>query len=506
MMISTEIGKPMQQLTIQRVMLVTLFALLFSLATRVPLDTDTWWHIRSGEHTLNEGMIYEDPFSHTRQGEDWTNHSWGSQIILYGVYEIAGDIGLALYVSALATAGMAFVYMAGGGNVYLRSFVVILAASAAAVFWSPRPHMLSFFLSAVFIYVLYQYKREGKDRLWVLPVLMLIWGNLHAGFSIGFIFMGGFIAGEVANNLFNRDAPHVIPPRGVGKLVVIALICVAVLVVNPYGLAMLRVPFETVSIGALRQFIQEWQSPNFQERQTWPFIFLLILAFGMLGTGAKRLDWTDFVLMSGTLFMALLYGRNIAVFAVAVAPALTFHGTAFLKERGWELRSVTWVPKRQARLNAGLLTVILLGALLSVVAVLQPSFIDRAQRQFLPVRVVEFIEAEQPPGPMFNSYNWGGYMMFALPEYPVYVDGRTDLYRSAFFSRYLKAATGQPGWQAILDEDEINLVVVERGSGLDDELGMTDDWTLIYPTGETPSDDDEEEPDTMAVVYVRNDL
>src|SRR5262245_5709134 len=124
----------MRQLTIERSAVIVLFALLFALATFIPLDTDTWWHIRSGEYTLKHGMIYTDLLSSTKAGEPWTNHSLCAQIILYGVWRLAGNFGLAIYTSALATAGMAVVYRMCAGNVYLRAFALVIGAATAAVF------------------------------------------------------------------------------------------------------------------------------------------------------------------------------------------------------------------------------------------------------------------------------------------------------------------------------------------------------------------------------------
>jgi hypothetical protein len=485
----------MRQLTIERVTLIALFALLFTMATRIPIDTDTWWHLRSGEYTLNNGMIYQDPFSSTMAGEDWTNHSWASQIVLYGLWRLAANVGLALYVSILATAGMAMIYVTCQGNTYLRAFAIVLGAATAAVFWSPRPHMVSFFLSTVILYLLFSYKHRQIDRLWLIPPLMLVWGNLHAGFSIGFIFMGGMIAGEILGNLFNRGGEHVIPPVGIRKLIVVGLVSAAALVVNPYGLAMLRVPFETLSIGVLRDFIQEWNSPNFQERQTWPFIMLLVGLLGAVGAGSRRLDWSHFVLIGGTTFMALTTGRNIAVFAVVATPILTYHLDSALRNRGWDFKPLKQVTLRQARLNVVLLVAILLGVLASLVSVLDPQAVDEAQREYLPVQMAEFIDKERPPGPMFNSYNWGGYLMFALLDYPVYVDGRTDLYGDDFLLRYLRTATGGINWRQTLDEDGINLVVVERGSGLARALNGEPGWIQLYPNADYYDD--------KAVIYAR---
>ncbi|GAB4508912.1 MAG: hypothetical protein OHK0046_02790 [Anaerolineae bacterium] len=487
----------MRQFTVQRVMLITLFALLFAIAVRVPVDTDTWWHIRSGEYTLNEGMIYTDPFSHTMRGENWVNHSWGSQMLIYGAWQAAGNVGLALYMAVLATAGMAVIYQMCAGDVYLRSFALVIGAATAAVFWSPRPQMVSFFLSTVILYLLYLYKRKQVDRLWFIPPLMLLWGNMHAGFSIGYIFIGGVIGGEVLANLFNPQGQHVISLKRLRKLVLVTLVSVPALMINPYGVQMLLVPFETVSIGALRDFIQEWNSPNFQERQTWPFIMLLLFTFGAAGASRLRLDWSDFALFSGTAFMSLLAGRNIAVFAVVATPIFTYHLADVFQERGWVFASARRVSVMQGRLNALLAGVIVLGTLVVALGILNPVTVEKAQRELLPVQVSAFIAAEMPRGPMFNSYNWGGYLMFALPEYPVYTDGRTDLYGSDFLLRYLRTAAGRDDWRGVLREDGVNLVVIEQGSGLAQSLQTEPGWTQIYPTADLV--------DEKAAVFVRDE-
>ncbi len=482
----------MRQLTIERAAVIILFALLFALATFIPVDTDTWWHIRSGEYTLTNGMIYADPFSFTRAGEPWTNHSWGSQIVLYAVWRLAGNFGLAIYTSVLATAGMFVVYHMCAGNVYLRAFALVIGAATAAVFWSPRPQMFTFFLSTVILYLLYLQKRKKVDRLWLVPVVMGIWGNLHAGFSIGFILLGGAIAGEVLGNLFNPNGEHVVPWSGIRKLVIVTIVSVGALLVNPYGLNILAVPFQTVSIGALQNFIQEWNSPNFHERQTWPFIFLLLGLLGVVGGSRLKLDWTNFVLLAGTAFMALLAGRNIALFAVVATPILTYHLDAILTERDWVLKPVRHVTPRMARLNFALVTIIVLGALTKVLLVLDSKSVAQAQEEILPVRVAQYLNDERPTGPMFNSYNWGGYLMFASPDYPVFVDGRTDLYGDEFLTTYLETATGSPNWRETLEGYGINLVVVETRSGLARALSGEPGWRQAYE-------------DEKAVAFVRED-
>lgn len=487
----------MQNVTTERAMLVIVFALLLAMATRIPVDTDTWWHLRSAEYTLTRGMIYTDPFSHTMQGEAWINHSWGAQLVLYAAWQIGGNVGLALYTALLATGGMVFVYLCCAGNSYLRAFALIACAATAAVFWSARPQMLSFFLSTVILYLLHLHKREGKDRLWLIPPIMALWGNLHAGFSIGFIFLLGSIAGEMLGTLFKRrDAEppdHTLTWGAIRKLLLITVVSAAALVINPYGLNMLSVPFQTVSIGALRDYIQEWNSPNFHGRETWPFIFLLLGVFGAAGASKRRLDWTDFVLVSGTTFMALLAGRNISVFAVVAAPVLTYHLDSILTERGWTVRPVRRAAPRMARLNALLVIATIIGVAAMIAATLNPARIREEQERFLPLRAVEYLNSHTLPETMFNSYNWGGYLMFAAPQHPVFVDGRTDLYGDDFLTRWYNTIMGFPGWQDTLNTYNVRLVVIENGTVLSYQLREDEAWSLAYE-------------DSQAVIFTRETL
>jgi len=478
-----------RQLTVRRLTTAILFLLLLAMAVRTPVDTDIWWHLRSGEYQIqNRTVVRADLFSHTRAGAPWINHSWASQDVLYLVYRLfggneSGSAGLALLTGLLAAGGMAFVYAAGGGSVYVRALAVVLGAATAAVFWSPRPQMFTFFFSAVVYYLLWLYKWRHIDRLWLIPVVVLVWGNMHAGFATAFILLAGFIAGEVAGNLFGPRTDTVIGWRGIGRLAVIGLVSAAALVINPFGLDLLKLPLATVNIGVLQDFIQEWASPDFHQRQTWPFIWLLVGALGFSGLSSERLDWTDLALISGTGFMALLAGRNIALFAVVATPVLARHADVWLADHGWRIRLSERATPGMARLNWLLLALIALGVAGKIAYALNPAMIREAQVAALPVRAAEHINATRPEGLMFNSYNWGGYLMFAAPDYPVYVDGRTDLYGDGFLREYLEITLLQGDWRAALEKHDIGWVVIEARSLLANALREEPGWRLDYEDG-----------------------
>jgi hypothetical protein len=413
-----------------------------------------------------------------------------------------GDAGLALYTALLATAGMVFVYFQLEGDPIVKAFVLVLATATAAVFWSPRPQMMSFFLSTVVLNLLWLHSKRGVDRLWLIPPIMALWANLHGGFAIGFILMVLSMIGEGARWLLDRalpdasrdlesDAATFPTLRPVIRIAIVGLVSAAAISLNPYGPSMLLYPFRTVGIGVLRDFIQEWASPNFHERQTWPLIWLLLGTLAAVGISPKRLDWRDAVMVGGTAYSALLAGRNFPTFAIVAAPVLAEHLESWLSARGWRL---SWkrLPSSGvfAALNWALLLLILGAGVFKVVYALNPARIDEARRDSVPVEAARFLEAQRPPGPIFNSYNWGGYLIWAARDYPVYVDGRTDLYGDDLLTTYLDTALAGAGWEENLDVAGINTVLVEVNSPLAQALELTQGWERAYQ-------------DELAAIYVR---
>ncbi len=484
----------MKLLTLPRLVIAIAFVSLFAMAVRTPADTDMWWHLRSGQVIVEtRTLLLTDPFSHTKAGEPWINHSWLAQIALYGAYAIGSFPGLAILVALLVSVAFVFVWKQMDGGPFLRAFVLVLAATTSAVIWAPRPQMFTFVLTALVGYLVYLYKWRQIDRLWLLPPIFVVWANLHGGFAVGFILLAGAIGGEVLNHALRHDAPEVLSWRRLGKLAGLAALSYALLILNPNTTAMYTYPLRTINIGVLRDFIQEWSSPDFHPLFVQPFIWLLLVTLAAVGWSGRQLDGGDFALVAGFAYSALLAGRNIAPFALVCAPVLARHTRPALERFG---ERIGW---RRRGLSAGIVSInwlilIVVGLLaaLKVLAPLLPSLQEKAERDTLPVDAVAWIEANRPAGLMFNSYNWGGYLIWRLwPGTAVYVDGRTDLYDDAFLRDYLKVAGAQPGFEAIFDRDHVSWLVVETNSALDVALSRDAAWSNVYR-------------DMMAVIFARS--
>ena len=124
---------------------------------------------------------------------------------------------------------------------------------------------------------------------------------------------------------------------------------------------------------------------------------------------------------------------------------------------------------------------IVLAAALKIYLALQPAALQKAMRETLPVDAVSVLHSQRPPGALFNSYNWGGYLIFTLwPDYFVFVDGRTDLYDDDLLRQYLAIYTASDGWQERLARYDVRVVLVEADSVLARFLRREPGWREVF--------------------------
>jgi hypothetical protein len=482
-------------LTLERLLAALVFIAVFTMAVRVPADSDTWWHLASGRYIVDNARIpVADPFSLTRLGAPWIDHGWLAQVLLYGLYALSSWVGLALGVAVLVTLAWWLVYRQSEGNPYVRAFAVVGGAITSSVIWAARPQLVSFLLAALVAYLLDRHKRHDGRLLPWLPLVMLAWANVHGGYAIAFILMLCYLVGETLNRLTGRGGDVVLSNRRLLHLAVVTGLCFVAVGVNPHTWQMWLYPFRTVGIGVLRDFIQEWQSPDFHQVWQQPFIGLLLITVVALARAGRRADFTDLVLLVVWCTSTLLAGRNMAIFALISCPILVRYGTLALQDQLETWRTMGRVGEWLAEatrplagrrllgmLNWLLLVVVVLAALVKIYLPLRPAAVDKAVRETMPVDAVAAIRAQRPAGPMFNSYNWGGYLIFTLwPEYPVFVDGRTDLYDEAFLRAYLRMYTAADGWQEQLAGYDVRLVIVEADSVLARFLRHDPTWDETF--------------------------
>jgi hypothetical protein len=461
------------------------------------VDTDTWWHLRAGQWMLGNWQILQfDPFSYTRGGDPWQYPGWLVELPMIALYRLGGPGLLNLWTAAMVTLAFVFIWFTLSGDAFLKAFSLILAATVSAVYWAARPYLVTFLLAAVFLWALEDFRWRNRDRLWWLPVLMIVWVNSHGGFIIGFLIWGVYTFYALLKWVLGRvSITDRIPVSGTHliRLLVIGGFMLAAVLVNPSGVAMYPYAFKTVQIGALQDFIEEWQPPDFHLLHVQPFAWLMLLTFGAVGASRRRLALTDFLLFSGFAFMGLMAGRNVALFALVAPVVLTRYADPLLAEVGerFGYRRASSPPSRASLLlNWALLALVVLAVLIKAASVYPESVNEAAFRKSLPVGAVEYLKTAGLPGRLFNSYNWGGYLLWALPEYPVFIDGRTDLYNDEVIDEWLQVVWAEPDWEETVTRWDVKLVLLEPGMLISRLLEVNQDWEQVYE-------------DDLAVIYKR---
>ncbi len=471
---------------------IVLLAALLLMAWSSPEtgDSDTWWHLKTGQYILQQHKLpAPDPFAFTTyHGHDaYRNeaatrhfnltHEWLAQILLYSVFAATGFTGLILLRSLLIAGFCALVGLAAYQRTrgFYRSVTAGLAAgTVACAFTSDRPYLFTFVFMAATLAIL-----EHRRRLWVLPPLFLLWANLHGGFFAGWLVLGAYCAESLFLRLFRK------PQEDERTLWLVAAASILASAINPNGLRVIPVMLSYRS-SPMQSAVWEWQYPL-----PWPptpFSILLALALAILIWKRRESRPVDWLLLLGFGSLAMLAVRNIFM-AALVCPLLI---AAYVP---WKRA----LPATYAYVAAALLVVGI------AIPVMQgKAFQFRAADWKFPVGAADFLLAHHITGPMFNTYEIGGYLIWRLyPQERVFVDGRA-LNESVYldYQRIAGNADSNGGKSAddLLKEYGIEVIVMdgfEFTSGIPYFLpaALSDpsqkDWKLVFQ-------------DAQAVVYMRH--
>ncbi|GAP14625.1 hypothetical protein LARV_02398 [Longilinea arvoryzae] len=474
-----------------RLVLVLILLLVFLMAARTPLDTDLWWHLRAGETTLQNGQpMLTDTLSYTRAGSPWINHSWLAEVGMALLFRTAGYLGLCAAVAFFAAASMAILYRQMEGPALLRAFIILLATLVAAVVWTVRPQILSLVLLAVCGLILDQYRRKGIDRLWLLPPVFVLWSNLHGGYPLGLLLIGAVTAGEVVDGLYGNQTRWRERWLRLRHLLIILALCELAVVINPNGLSMWKIPFQTVGVGVLQKAIPEWASPDFHDLVQQPFLWMLLLVIGIFSLAGRRIDGADW--MAVVLFGAggLMARRNFGPFAMVSAPILArytweawqaFQGAhpGMTGRRTLSKIDRPVAPAFRKGLNLFLAALIGFVALIKLFVVSQPQLVSAYEHTLFPVDAVAWLQKNPQAGSLFNSYAWGGYLAWAYPEKAVFLDGRTDLFGDEIIDEWLTVTQAGAGWQKVLQKWQVRTVLLEPDQPVTNLLAG-EGWKLVY--------------------------
>jgi hypothetical protein len=464
-------------------------------------DSDTGWHLRSGEWMLANGRVpTTDLFSYTKAGQPWFAWEWLWDLS-FGWLHTQGGLAAVVLVSLLVI-GLSFVIVLRTAlrrcdDALLAFGLVWLGAYLSTIHWHARPHLVTFLFVAVFSSILYRVHDGKVGLLWWLPPLTIIWTNMHGAFFVGLIFLGAFAGGEICGWLVEKNPVWARARlRKAVPYVVAAAGCLICSLVNPYGYQLHAHIFRYLVQENTAQTINEFQSLSFHHSTGLCFGIILALSAATAFWYLMRKEFAFSILILGWGWLALYSGRNIPILIIAaiplVAQALQEMLIAMQKSdiSAWlhrgltsflELGSEVAVMERHWRVYLASIVPIALLSAASLAAHPPEALHAQFIRSRFPAAAVDRFLSHCTTVRIFAHDQWGGYLIYRLyPRLRVFVDGRSDFYGRKFGQDWLRIANGQYDWQQQLDKFGVDTVLLPGDSALASTMKETRRWRVVY--------------------------
>lgn len=449
-------------------------------------DPDMWWHLKTGEVIWTSHTIpTADLFSYTTNHHAWIPHEWLSQVVIYGAYRWGGYSGLMVYLclftSALLIVGyiLCSLYSDNWKTAFLGALTIWLFGTIGT---AVRPQMIGYLLLEVELLLLYF--GQTRDRRWFfgLPPLFAVWINCHGSFFFGLVLAGVFLFSSYFNFQIGSLVATSWDPSRRRTMILALILSVAALFLNPVGAKMVLYPLNTMLEPAMTfSPIEEWQPLQFSDGRSLAYLGVLGGIFLLVIVRGTELLWRELLVLAVAAWLAATHVRLLFVFGILAAPILS------------RLIATSWdrydVERDHPRINAMFLT---LSLMVACAAFPNRQNLETQVEEFSPVRAVEFIRANHLSGPMLNDWAFGGYLIWAAPEHPVFIDGRGDVFEWAgVVDEFGKWAQLQTDPNILLDKYGIKFCLLSRKSPMGITLSLLPAWKQVYS-------------DKVSVIFVRS--
>jgi hypothetical protein len=413
------------------------FFLFFWISATQTLDSDFGWYLRMGQIILAHGVSQTDPLSYTMSSFHYIEHEWLTTVFIALLYPIVGTAGLTVFFVLITQGAFLLQY------IYTKSqwAILMLGLSMGAVvnYLGIRAQVFSWMLFSLLITVLLN-ERLWKRFRFCLPLLIIVWVNLHGSFALGVVIVFLFVlARYLQNRKFVRTEWYV------------ALLCLLASFINPYGAGIWWEVFMQMTDGLMHVAINEWLPAFFVFNLD--FLILVVLSFVLILRYRARFTWPELLLYFFLLAIGVDGNRYIPYWLLLVIP-LAAKGMEFFYQ---DASSITYAVKRFLRAYA-LLTFWVMIILLYQFAQVVMSHFYTPQVPY-PDKAIRFLKEHPTQGNYFSEYVMGGYLDWKLPEKKVFIDGRMTTWRR-------NTAPANESTNAFVDYDKI----LSADSGLQNEL------------------------------------
>jgi len=436
-----------------------------ALAAAQPLDADLWIHLNNGRFIASRGELpYPDPFTFSAGNAVWTVHEWLPALVVFQLVDRGGVIAAVLGVAAvyaLIWALLERTLAAHGVGPWMRTAGLVTASLPLFPFAGIRPLAFGLLAAAVAAALTLHHRRTGSRWVWLLPLVFVLWGNVHASFPIGFALLGAVCCEALwARSRFPFIGPR--PRTRLGPFAAVTALSVAAPALNPSGPRLLAQPFFQWG-GEFRRFNSDWRPPEAFSETWWFFAAFLVLTGLLLVLRRSRVTPIDLVVL--VVVVAAGYStRKVMPFAAILAPLLLVAPLA-----------LTGIPRLHPPAWAvHVIGTLVVAAAIGVAAAISPRTLEGPAVVPMPA-VARDIVAEIGAARIFSTYHWGAFFTWSLwPDALVYIDGRFDLFVPDTLGDYLTVIGLGSDWRQVLGAIDPDALVIETESPLARQLARPD--------------------------------
>jgi len=432
--------------TFLAIALPVLAALLASLSA-----VDLAYHLRAGDEIAGTGAIPRvDSWTFTAEGLPWFDQQWGSQMILSIVHRIGGWTGLALLRAALVGVIFGAVLSIGlrrGMSPRTAALLTIGAFAVAAPALALRPQLLGMACFAILL-VLVSDRRRRPAGLWVIPLLMIVWANVHGSFFLAPLALGLAWLEDVAERA-----------HGTHRTLLVALVSVVAACVTPFGPAVWAYAAGLSTNPEVTRRITEWQPTTIRDGTGILFFLSVAAVVAWIARSGRAVSWPTLAWLGVFASIGLYAQRGLAWWSLAAAVAVA----GMLPARTDASERVS--PQGLRRLN-----VIVAAAIVIASIALLPAWRPVDPETRVPVAVLTdaplgvtaaLREVARPGDHVFNPQPWGSWFEFALPDVKLGFDSRIEFFPVDVWDDYGRVVAGSDGWEERLDAWQVTIVVVQ---------------------------------------------
>jgi hypothetical protein len=471
------------------------FVVLLTFSTKIAplsfavLDPDLWWHLRDGNSIIIHHAVPHQAVFSKYANHPWVAYSWGFEVILsyfYHWFGLMGLVSLRAGLEAVITSLLFLILWRGLDNFWQAWFLTAAGMLAIHHCLGLQPMLFSILMFTLEVGLIWDARRRKRPRLlFLLPILFLVWANLHIQFIYGLSILMLLAAVSVLQSILPKTFGLSLEPErdlSSQRLLIVCGLSVLATLIGPYSWQLYAVVLSYMRSSVPFNVIVELKALSF--RAPGHYIFLLLVAGAFFALGWRRSR--DFFQVALLVVCTVVAFRMMRDSWFACVPAL-----AIIADRKAGIQKKTASPAQVLAMQAATLaTTVLIFMLIVWDSRLDNRSLERVVATSFPVGACDFIRARSFPGPIYNDLGWGGFIIWSLPDYPVVIDGRTDIYGDALLYRYYMEQQGLLDWKSDPDLNSAKLVLLNSRTGL--AMQMQDDqrFRIAYS-------------DPIAIVFVR---